>query len=360
MNEDSGDLQVVLDEQLNNSSSEDSSSYQRDTVTDTVQLEDLQESAKEAAEQLLRGTLVTRSTNADGESNAVSKIPKIQLNYKNDTFLLFDYDDNQYNDDDDDDDDDNKYTGNNGQEVEANDFPVIFEDVTLLLKTCTDSMKNIRQFLEVFYGKLAFLTSEILLDFEVLNLTLCEDNIYNSYVTFKDIGMIFDILRENSIKEGNKNAPSVLQATVKTRERFVSRYNTLVELTQNSATLANVVPFTNDEEHPVLLEDNDNSVNPSKPKEVVYVNLDDDEENDIIEANKNTEQKDQTQYDDVYVDEIENKTSTSKDYGDKLLPQSYAGLPSGEIIVSNNDQRQEDDNMSRTDDDGDIEIEETL
>lgn len=255
-----------------------------DQVPDTV----LDDTAREAAEQLLRGTLTKGPNNGDingsGAEENGNEVPRIQLTFGNDTFLLFDCDD----EDEERPNDSHFLEENSGTDMDEDkeddvsaerstqEYPVMITDSVVLFKTCTESMKTIREFLNTFYGSLKFISSEILLEFDSLKLTLCEDNIHNTYVTFRDIGMIFDILRKKSIENNENDVPKFLSGRIKLRERFVTRYNTLVELTQSSATLQNVVPFSNDQDHPVLLEEGNET--PIQNSEVIFMNLEDEED----------------------------------------------------------------------------------
>ena len=56
------------------------------------------------------------------------------------------------------------------------------------------------------------------------------------------------------------------------------RYNALVELTESSATLKNIKPFSNDETHPLILDDNDQSAHQNTSEVIVMDTEDDGEE----------------------------------------------------------------------------------
>lgn len=162
--------------------------------------------------------------------------PKVLVSHDDDSFFLFNH--------------------NDGDNDEADVIPIICGDPKVIHSNCTELFASIRTFMEDFYGKLVFLSKEILFEIPCLDIILCEDNVYNSQITFSDIATIFSILKERSESNSEENVPSCMEARITVRRRFVSRYNALVELTQNAATLRNIRPFTNDKGHPLVLDDN--------------------------------------------------------------------------------------------------------
>ncbi|EDO15625.1 hypothetical protein Kpol_489p6 [Vanderwaltozyma polyspora DSM 70294] len=160
------------------------------------------------------------------------KIPTIVILYEGTRFLLF-----------------------NSDEPEAELAAIVCEDESMLHQNCGTLMKVLREFMENYYGKLHFVTKELMMEIPCLELTLCEDNIYNEKITFNDILSIFEILRERSIERGENGIPDHLNVQIAVRPRFVSRYNSLVELTESDASLSNIKPFSNDECNPLVLDD---------------------------------------------------------------------------------------------------------
>lgn len=162
------------------------------------------------------------------------EVPYVTVSYGTDVFLLFDCETK------------NEITGVTS---------IICEKESDLYDSCNGLFTTLRRFLERFYGSLTFLSKEILLEIPCLDFILCEDNVYNSQITFDDIATIFRILKERSEKNLEQNIPQLLETKITVRPRFVSRYNALVELTQSSATLGNIKPFKNDSSHPLVLDD---------------------------------------------------------------------------------------------------------
>lgn len=196
------------------------------------------------------------------ESLLSQPISKVLVNYETDTYLLFKLEEKK--------DEENI-------EDTTPEFQIICHDTTISANPINVLMASIRQFLESRHGKLAFGSKEILLRIDSLDIEICEDNAYNKHISFNDIQTIFNILKERSETAEEDCIPECLIATISLRQRFVSRYNALVELTESSATLKNIRPFSNDEGHPVILDDN----MPSYEK--IVVNLeDDDDDTDMI------------------------------------------------------------------------------
>ena len=190
------------------------------------------------------------------ESLLKKQLPKVLVHYQDDKFLLFNYDDAR-------DDDEEAY-------------PIICENTKYNNGSCTELLASVRKFLETYYNRILFGSKEILFEIPALDLTLCEDNIYNNQITFSDIETIFRILRERSMANSEEDVPLCLEANISTRPRFVSRYNALVELTESTASLKNIKPFSNSENNPLVLDDNEPSV--SNPPDSIVMDLDEDEE----------------------------------------------------------------------------------
>lgn len=202
----------------------------------------LDERARAAAEMLLKKTP-----------------PCIYVSYEDDSFLLFD-------------------CGDEGEQEAS--MPIICDDNVELHASCNGLFTAVRKFLEKYYGSLSFLSKELLFDIPCLDITLCEDNAYNNQITFEDIATIFRILKERSEANSEANVPAHMEIEISVRPRFVSRYNALVELTQSTASLGNIRPFTNDKSHPVVLDDSTTVGLGGKP---VVMNID---EEDVEEANE--------------------------------------------------------------------------
>ena len=217
----------------------------------------LEEQAQEVAKQLLR-----------------EEAPKIVVKYRAEKFLLFFFTDK-----------DNS---------SAASYPVICEDTDLLHAPCADVMARLRHFLENLYGKLEFATKEILLKIPVLDLEICEDNVFNSQVTIRDIQTIFHILRDRSLRANETDVPDYIEAEIGFRLRFVSRFNALVELTEGSATLANILPFSNNEDNPVVLDD---PVTPDSEPEVIVMDVDDSKPEDTLDNTADVEEVHQDESD---------------------------------------------------------------
>lgn len=186
------------------------------------------------------------------------KLPQVLIEYDGHGFLLFDCEEKD--------------------QLSIN-LPIICQDSKGFVHGFNELFNLIRRSLEDYRGKLSFVSKELILEFPCLDLTLCEDNVYNSQITFSDITTIFEILRQRSLENSEPDIPECIKGLVSTRPRFVSRYNTLVELTQSSATLRNIKPFKNDETHPLVLDDTGVSPSNEQPKEVVVMNLEEDEDN---------------------------------------------------------------------------------
>lgn len=208
------------------------------------------------------------------------KLPKVVIEYNGRGFLLFDC----------------------GKEQFQADLPVICKDGKGFIHGCNELFSLIRRSLEDYHGKLSFVSKELVLELPCLDLTLCEDNVYNSQISFSDITTIFEILKQRSLENSEPDIPECIKGTVTTRPRFVSRYNSLVELTQSSATLRNIKPFKNDETHPLLVDDTGVS-STHEQKEVVVMNLEEDEDN----ADRETEDRQNRSDSDELLEIVDNE-----------------------------------------------------
>ncbi|CAI4039047.1 hypothetical protein SMKI_07G0140 [Saccharomyces mikatae IFO 1815] len=231
-----------------------------------VQLEDGEE------EDLLEydDELVEESSSSEANIRNVaevlmtSKMPKVTVKYKDTTFLLFISED----------------------EDESN-YPIMCENAALYQRPMGEFMESIRKFMGNRFGMLAFATKELVLQLKSLDLTLFEDNVYNNHISFSDIYTVFKILKERSESNFETDIPTHLTIELSTRPRFVSRYNALVELTESSATLKNIKPFSNDETHPLILDDNDQSVH-HNTSEVIVMDIDDEEGEEFEDQSSHT------------------------------------------------------------------------
>lgn len=169
-------------------------------------------------------------------------------------------------------------------------LPIICEDDVQLHASCNGMFTAVRRFLEKYYGSLPFISKELLLEIPCLDITLCEDNAYNNQITFEDIATIFKILKERSESNSEPNVPPHMEIRISVRPRFVSRYNALVELTQSSASLGNIRPFTNDKSHPVVLDDSNIALESSEKP--VTMNIDEEDAEKAADTRETTDYKD--------------------------------------------------------------------
>ncbi|SCU95599.1 LADA_0G16446g1_1 [Lachancea dasiensis] len=197
-----------------------------------------------------------------------AKAPQIKVNYKGDTFLLL-----------------GEYDGDNGQEWDKK--MLICEDTADLHRGCNVIFGRIRVFLQNLRGGLDLLSRELQMEFPDLDLRMEEDNMYNKDITINDIVSIFKILKDNSIKKCEPNVPTFLTINVSTKGRFVSRYNSLVELLSDNATFSTIRVFSNDQSHPVVLDDTEQP--DSNNKEVIIMSSDD-EKGDLKQNTKSIEE----------------------------------------------------------------------
>lgn len=251
---------------------------------------------------------------------------KVLIHYKEDIFLLFDYQDTLS-------------TTTVVEDDSSNTYPIICRDNEVNSHPSNILMATIRQFLEGFYNKIKFATKEILLNIPSLDITLCEDNIYNSQVTFDDIQTVFKILKSRSEQNNESNIPSCLTGTIELRPRFVARYNTLVELTESTATLKNIRPFSNDQSHPLVLDDN-----LADSKEVIVMNIDDEDEGD---ENANTNINDNNTNDEAMQGGNEEQSRKETAVSDTNVATAREGK---ELPQANNNNR----NGQGSDDDDDL------
>ncbi|SCU87923.1 LANO_0D00518g1_1 [Lachancea nothofagi CBS 11611] len=201
-----------------------------------------------------------------------TKAPQIKVCYKDEVFLLL----GEY-------DGDNAKDGDNQQGWDKS--RLICEDSADLHRGCNVVFGRIRLFLENLRGGLDLLSRELLMEFPDLDLVMEEDNMYNKDITMNDVVSIFKILKDNSIKKCVPDVPTFLTIDVNTRPRFVSRYNSLVELLSGDATFSNIQVFTNDKSHPVVLDDNEQAE--LKGTEVIVMSSDE-EKDGIEESNDNS------------------------------------------------------------------------
>ncbi|GMM54253.1 Rmr1 protein [Maudiozyma humilis] len=179
----------------------------------------------------------------DAARSLLRKLPsRCVLQFQSDTFLLFDYEDSEETEEEDE---------------SLSSCPIICSDASAAHESLAQLLPQVRKYLTQYYNGLPLGAKELVVDLPALDLTLYEDNMYNNQVTFSDIDMIFKTLQKRSRVEGETGVPRYLVGKVSTRPRFVARYNSLVELTEGSATLKNTVPFSNDEDNPVVLDDED-------------------------------------------------------------------------------------------------------
>ncbi|AMD22451.1 HGR112Cp [Eremothecium sinecaudum] len=182
----------------------------------------------------------------------LSKAPKITLEYRGITYTMFKEPNDFENE--------SKLTNNPADKYILKSFDGMHVSFTQLFE-------SIRGFLQTNFGTLEFLSKEIILTFPDLQLTVNEDNTYAKNITMNDIESIFKILRDNSLKRGDDNIPDHLHAVVTLGNRFVSKYNDLVELVDNDASFAHVNGFSNDQQHPLILDGNESY--PSKTEVVL-------------------------------------------------------------------------------------------
>ncbi|CEP62993.1 Rmr1p LALA0_S06e08570g [Lachancea lanzarotensis] len=186
-----------------------------------------------------------------------AKAPQIRVNYKDGDFLLL-----------------GEYDGDNAGEWDSS--KIICKDSADLHRGCHIVFGRLRLFLQNTNRPLDLLSRELQMEFPDLDLTLEEDNMYNKDITINDIVSMFKILKDNSIKKCEPNVPTIITVNVSTKSRFVSRYNSLVEMLTGEATFSNIRVFSNDESHPVLLDDGEQPE--SKETEVIVMSSDDEKD----------------------------------------------------------------------------------
>ncbi|AET40413.1 Rmr1p Ecym_6005 [Eremothecium cymbalariae DBVPG len=182
-----------------------------------------------------------------------SKAPKITMEYRGIIYNLF-----------------GNYNREKDSDIESdppNEY--ILENTMDMHKGFNQLISSIREFLQESFGTLEFATKEIQINFPDLELCVSEDNAYTKNITMNDIVSIFKILRENSFKRGESEVPSHIHTIISLSPRFVSKYNDLVELVDNNASFAHVKGFSNDQQHPLVLDGNENE--PAKCPEVVLM-----------------------------------------------------------------------------------------
>ncbi|BAP73139.1 RMR1-like protein [Kluyveromyces marxianus] len=145
-------------------------------------------------------------------------------------------------------------------DAEGSDQICVVQDKSLIHTEFNIFMGSIRLFLQQKHGSLAFANKEILLEFPDLDLVCDEDNLYIKKMTMDDIISIFKVLRANSLEKSEENVPSALRAVVTLQPRFVSRYNDLVEVMDNNGSFAVARGFSNDESHPVFVDEGNQDI----------------------------------------------------------------------------------------------------
>ena len=154
-------------------------------------------------------------------------------------------------------------------------IPGVVEDKSLIHTEFNVFIGAIRLFLQRKYGVLSLASKEIFVEFPDLGLQLNEDNVYVKRMTMDDILSIFKTLRKNSIKNEEPNIPDTIRTVVSLRPRFVSRYNDLVEIMDNSGSFATAHGFSNDESHPVVVDEiNNNNMQVADRSEIIVMDSD--------------------------------------------------------------------------------------
>lgn len=187
---------------------------------------------------------------------------KFLVYYEDDTFLLFDYDEDK---------DENTY------EEDNESYPIICEDIDLFHESFKKIFIIIRKFIQGYYSGVPLGAKEIVMSIPALDLMIYEDNMYNDQASFNDLETIFQTLCKRSKESGETDIPKYLSGSMSTRPRFVARYNTLVELTEGTATLKNIKPFLNDEDNPVVLDDEEDDVFVNNPLQKEEIDIIDDD-----------------------------------------------------------------------------------
>lgn len=199
-----------------------------------------------------------------------TKAPQIRVHFKGDTYLLL-----------------SEYDGDNANEW--NEDRIICNDPTDLHRGCNVAFSRIRLFFQKVFGGVELLSRELTFAFPDLDMVMEEDNMYNKDITLNDVVSIFKILKDNSIKNCEPNVSSYLTIDVSTRPRFVSRYNALVEMLSDDATFSNIKIFSNDSNHPVVLDDGEQQGGVATSREVIIMTSDEentDEEKKEDQVNK--------------------------------------------------------------------------
>ncbi|AGO13410.1 AaceriAFR276Cp [[Ashbya] aceris (nom. inval.)] len=177
--------------------------------------------------------------------------PLITVEFKEKTFTLF-----PLNDDN---------TASSPQVARATGH--MLADGAHMHKSFSELIAAIRAFLEREYGRLELAAKELLLTFPDLDLCITEDNTYSKNISMNDIASIFNILRQNSLELGEPNTPDHLHIALTLSPRFVAKYNDLVELVDSHASFSHVKGFSNDRQHPLVIDGNDPA--PERYSEVV-------------------------------------------------------------------------------------------
>ncbi|CUS24236.1 LAQU0S14e03246g1_1 [Lachancea quebecensis] len=223
-----------------------------------------------------------RGENSDGDNDSIidivsesevyeaakqllsSKPPQIRVNYQGESYLLL-----------------GEYDGDNAKEWGFD--KIICGDSADLHRGFNIAFGRIRLFLQNVHGGLELLSKELSFGFPDLDLVMEEDNMYNKDITVNDVVSIFKIIKDNSIKKCEPNVSNYLTINVSTKPRFVSRYNSLVEMLNGDATFSNIKVFSNDRSHPVVLDESVQTPN-AKHAEVIIMSSEE-EKTDNEEAN---------------------------------------------------------------------------
>lgn len=139
----------------------------------------------------------------------------------------------------------------------------------------SDLISEIRKVFESNYGRLPFQTNEIVCRIPSLDLIISEDNVYGERITLQDVYNIYQILSERSKVKEDFASDVIFSLEIELQSRFVSKYNALVELTENDGTLENIKPFKNNPDSPLVLSEEDSSQTTNLP----LINVTNDAEN---------------------------------------------------------------------------------
>lgn len=122
--------------------------------------------------------------------------------------------------------------------------------------------------------------NEMTIEIKELDIVLEEDNKYNKNITLQDLCSVFRSLHDNTENKDEEDL-GILTFEIKTKKRFLNRYNELVELVDNKGNLSHIKKFSNDSGHPVVLDDDDDS-NPIIDKRIINTSASSDDEDEIV------------------------------------------------------------------------------